>query len=433
MGKWEKQLKNDVNRSVPSIIDKQVEETLKRLPRKKTKQKIYYGLSVAIVALSVTFGLLLISPTFANTMKEIPFIGSAFEFVGDIGVKKGKEEGLTTELGEQVEVEGQLITFTETLYDGGEIHLGYIMQVNERNRSTHFMNDLELLIDGKLIGSYGMGGNESEVENGVYAGTISIRLSEEVPDSFVLGIRPREGKSWSVELPVERKGDHQAFLVNKVEKREDLTILYDKITFFPTSTEISLRLMMAEKAFEANKYMMLDYQVMDDKGRVLQPLSGGGGGGGPVNGKVLHDYEQYYEPLETIPNSLTIKPYLMDLNETPPKIERIKWEGEVIILSQGKIGHLTILESKEENGVTTFTYKVEGEDLYSQANAIWLEDSDGTQYYSEKPPVRVDGSINQYQTSFSETPTSNNLYITTVKMSPPNYLEELEVTIELKE
>lgn len=432
MEKWEKQLKRDVNRSVPSFIDNRVEETLKQLPRKNRRKKVYIGLSAAVVFFSMIFGLSIISPTFANTMKGIPVIGSAFEFIGDIGVKKGKKEGLTTELGEQIEVDGQLITFTETLYDGGEIHIGYIMEGNNNNQSTHFMSNLELLINGKTIGSYGMGGNELEIEEGVYAGTMSISVRDEVPDSFVLGIHSREGKSWSVELPVEKKGDHHTFLVNRIEKKEDLAVLYDKITFFPTSTEISLRLMLDEKTFTDETYTMLDYQVSDDKGRVLQPFSGGGGGGGPVNGKVLHQYEYYYEPLQSIPNSITIKPFLTYKNEASPQIKRVKWEGEKIILSQGEIGHLTILKSTVENGITTITYEVEGEDLYSQANAIWLEDSGGSRYNSEQPAVRVEGSINQYQATFPEIPPSNDLYISTVLMSPPNYLEELEVTIELE-
>ncbi|WP_428909947.1 DUF4179 domain-containing protein [Niallia sp. Krafla_26] len=431
MEKWEKQLKDDVNRSLPSMIDMRVEETLKSLTRKNKKKKIYMGLSAAIVTLSMIFGLSIISPTFANTMKEIPVIGSAFEFIGNIGVKKGKDEGLTTELGEQIEVNGQIITFTETLYDGGELHIGYMMQGNAINHENHFMNNLQLFIDGKPIG-YGMGGNESEVEEGLHAGTLSIHVrDEEIPDSFVLGIRSREGKLWSVELPVEKKGNHQAFLVNQIAKKDDLSILYDKITFFPTSTEISLRLMIDEKVYHDDKYAMIDYQVIDDKGRVLQPLSGGGGGGGPVNGVILHRFEQYYEPLQEIPGSLTIKPYLIDPNQSPPKIKRSKWEGENITLSQGEIGDLTILELKVENGFTTLTYAVDGEDLYGQANAIWLENSSGTRYYSEQPAVRVDGSINHYQTTFTETPALDDLFITTETMDPANYLKELEVTIEL--
>ncbi|WP_077212112.1 DUF4179 domain-containing protein [Bacillus dakarensis] len=431
MEKWEQQLKNDVNRSVPTMIDVRVEETLRRLPRKKTvKKKIYYGLSAAAVAVLMTFGLSVISPSFANTIKEIPIIGSAFEFVGNIGVKKGKEEGLTTELGEQIEIDGQLITFTETLYDGGEIHIGYIAQRNEDNTNPHFMNHLELFIDGKRIGSYGMGGNESKIENGMYAGTISIRVREEIPDSFVLGIRPHEGKSWSVELQVEMKGEHQTFIVNKVEQNDDLSILFDKVNFFPTSTEISLRLVMDEEAFSKNKYRDLGYVVIDDKGRVLQPFSGGGGGGGPVNGKVIHNFKQYYEPLQPTPETITIKPYLMDFSESAPTRKRVKWEGEKITLSQGEIGHLTVLESSEENNVKTFTYEVQGEDLYSQATAIWLEDSNGNWYHSEQPAVRVDGTVNQYQVSFTEFPSSDDTYVSTVKMDSPNFIEELETTID---
>jgi hypothetical protein len=434
MEKWEQQLKRDINRHVPGIIDQRVEKTLKQLPRKRvnTKQKIYFGLTAAMIAVSMTFGLSIISPAFANTMKEIPFIGSAFEYVGNIGVKKGKLEGLTTEQGKQIEVDGQLITFTETLYDGGEIHIGYIMQGSRKEQSSHFLSNLELLIDGKRIGSYGMGGNESEIENGIFAGTISVRVDEKVPDSFILGIRPREGKAWSVDLPVDMKGNHKAFLVNKGKSTKDLTILYDKINFFPTSTEISLTLKMDEKTFSKNKYGMLDYQVIDDKGRVLQPFSGGGGGGGPVNGRIIHKFVQYYEPMQTIPNSLTIKPYLIDIKETPPKLNKTKWEGEKVTLSQGKIGQLTILESTEQNGIMTFTYEAEGKDLYSQANAIWLEDSNGTQYHSEQPATRVDDSTNQYQVSFTKMPATENLYITTVIMTPPKFLKDLEVTIDLK-
>ncbi|WP_071393350.1 DUF4179 domain-containing protein [Bacillus tuaregi] len=433
MENWEKQLKNDVNRSLPSMIDTRVEETLKRLPGKKPKRRFFYGLTAAAAALILTFGLSFFSPTFANSLKDIPVIGSAIEFVGDIGMKKGKEKGLTTVMGEQVEIDGQLITFTETLYDGGEIHIGYLMQAPEKAQNDHFMNNLELFIDGKPIGGYGMGGRESEIEKGMYAGTISVSVRDDIPDSFVLGIRPREGKAWSVELPVERKGNHESYLVQKVEQQKDLTILYDQITFFPTSTEIALRLLIDEKAFHSNKYMMLDYQVIDDKGRVLQPFSGGGGGGGPVDGKVLQSFKQYYEPLEEQPKSLTIKPYLIDMNEAAPELERRQWQGEKMTLSQGEIGHLTILEVTEEDGVTTITYQVEGEDLYSQSTAIWLEDSAGTRYHFDQPAVRVDGTVNQYQVSFAEVPSFEELYIVTVAMSPPEFLEELEVTIELEE
>ena len=61
--------------------------------------------------------------------------------------------------------------------------------------------------------------------------------------------------------------------------------------------------MMDEEVFEVNKNVFLDYRVIDDKGRFLQPLSGSGGGDGAENGKILNSFKYYFEPLQTIPNS----------------------------------------------------------------------------------------------------------------------------------
>jgi hypothetical protein len=431
MDKWEQQLKNDVNSSLPSNVDQRIGETLQHLPRKKCRPKIYYGLSAAIVAVSFTFGLTFLSPSFAETVKNLPVVGSAFEFVGDIGVKKGKQEGLTIELGEQIEVDGQLITFTETLYDGGEIHIGYIIETNNTDYRVEFLSNLEFLINGRFLGSYGWGGHEEEVEDGIFAGTFSIHIRDDIPDSFLLGIRPREGGSWVVELPVEMQGDYKAFLVNETKELDDLAIHYNKVTFFPTSTELDFRLIIDEDVYFDDKYMMLDYQVTDDLGRVLQPFSGGGGGGGPENGKVIHDYKNYFEPLDPIPSSITIKPYLYDMQTTVPELIRQKWEGTKLTMSQGDIGQITILNITREDGTITITCEVEGENLYQQANAIWIQDSDGNRHDRDEPAVRLDGTINQYQMTFSTSLDEEDLYVTTVNMSGLNFLEELEVTFEL--
>ena len=434
MEKWEQQLKNDINCPMPSLINDRIEESLTKLPRKKRKRKIYYGLTVAIVSLLMIFGVSMISPTFANTLKEIPVIGSAFEFVGNIGVKKGKEEGLTTELGDQINVDGHLITFTDTLYDGGQIHIGYLIETERKknNFPIHFLSNLEFLINGEPIEGYGMGGNEVEFKDGTYAGTINISVRQDVPDSFLLGIRPREKNSWYLELPIEKKGDNQSFLVNQTKDKEDLSIFYDKVTFFPTSTEISFRLLLNDKDFIENKYMLLDYQIIDDKGRVLQPFSSSGNSGPPKNGKVLFNFKQYYEPLKKIPKSLTIKPYFRDIQNSTPKIIKSKWAEEKLILSQGEIGHLIVFQKEVENGVTTFFFEVEGEDLYNQANAFWLEDITGNRYDPDHPAVRLDGTVNKYQITFSKIPDLNEMYITTVSMTSPNFLEELEVKINIK-
>ena len=150
-----------------------------------------------------------------------------------------------------------------------------------------------------------------------------------------------------------------------------------------------------------------------------------------------HTFNYYYEPLQTIffiPNSLTIKPYLVDVNESSPKIERVKWEGrENHPFSQGKIGHLTILELTRKTMVSRTVRLKSMAKIYiisPTPYGLKIQMVFGISPTTSRLRRRF---INQYQASFSVTPTSNDLYITTVTMSQPNYLKELEVTIHLKE
>lgn len=431
MEEWEKHVRAKVNRTLPNSIEDRIEKTLQQLPQKKRKLPLY-GLTAAFAAFTILFGLSFLSPAIANTIKSLPVIGTAFEFVGDIGVKKGKLEGLTVELGEQVEVDGQLITFTESLYDGGEIHIGYLIDSKHGEYRSLFSNHLQLLVNGRDLGSYGMGGHEEEIKAGLYAGTFSVQVREGLPETFLLGIKPREGKAWFVELPVEKKGNNKSFIVNKIREHNDLVILFDQITVFPTSTELSLRLIMDEDAaFLEDEYMLLDYQIIDSDGRVLQPLGGGGGGEGPKNGQLTFSYQYYFEPLETIPQALTIKPYLRVPQTTAPKRVQQKWQGTALTLSQGEMGEITILDIRKDQEHITLTSIVEGDDLYRQANAVWLEASDGTRLDSDTPAKRIPGTTNQYELTFSTSLPVEDLVLSTVQIKGPLFLEELEVLVEL--
>ncbi|WP_053362495.1 DUF4179 domain-containing protein [Bacillus sp. FJAT-27251] len=432
MEKWEKELKKDANSPLPDLVEHRIEETLKHLRRRNPKRKLYLGLGAAAAAIALSLGISMVSPAIANTLKELPVVGSAFEFVGNIGQKKGQQAGLATELGEQVEIDGQLVTFTETMYDGGDIHVGYIRESMGSRTSSHFLGNLEFSIEKGPVSS-GMGGKETEMEEGVYAGTVSLRFREKIPESFTLVVRPREGRSWVVKLPVEKKGNNRVFSINKKKETQDLAILYDRLTFFPTSTELSFRLVMDEKAFTENTYDYLDYQVVDNQGRVLEPFSSGGGGGGPVKGKVTHTFTHSFEPVDDLPEFLIIKPYLDEFKETPPVLIKKKWEGKQVTLSQGGIGSITVLRAEERNGGITFTYEIDGDDAYRQANALWLEDSAGNRFDSAEAAVRVDGTANQYQATFTGITDLQDIILATVTKNSLQYLKELEIKIDLKE
>ncbi|KHF39925.1 DUF5643 domain-containing protein [Halalkalibacter okhensis] len=222
------------------------------------------------------------------------------------------------------------------------------------------------------------------------------------------------------------------YSINLAKETSGLTMHYETISFFPTSTELALQHDIPEDKYEKYASQIIQYQVMDDKGRVLQPISGGGGGGGAVNGIITGHYKHYFEPLDDIPLYVTIKPYALERSTNSPEKVRAKWDGTETMLSQGDIGQLSILDAKEENGVITFRVETKGQNANEQASTFWLEDEEGTMFERVEFASRIEGSINQYQSSFKIPSNQNDIYVTTIKMNSLNYYEDLQVRIKLE-
>lgn len=267
MEKWEKQLKMKVNLQIPDDINNQIQDTLNQMSsiQSKKRKNYFIGLVAAIFMLIVPFGASFFSPSFATTMQSVPVIGSVFELVGNIGEQIGSEEGLTTVLGQQLEINGQTITFTESLYDGAQIHIGYLVKDEDAHFNDAFLHDMYLTINGDRL-NYGMGAGGKVLENGDYAGVLSIKVNEALPNQFMLGLHS-EKENWEIELLVEKQGDHQSFLINETKETDDLIIHFDRISLYPTSTEIAFRQIMEKATYESDKYMWIQYQVFDNEGR----------------------------------------------------------------------------------------------------------------------------------------------------------------------
>ena len=435
MEKWEDKIKQHVNQTPPDELTNRINSTLQQLPaRRRPYHKFYFTAIASISAFILLLAASLISPVVADTMRSVPIIGSVFEKVGSIGVQRGNEQGLTTLLGDQVKIEKHLFTFTESLYDGSEIHVGYIIESLDPTNSVAHLSlplDLNLTINGKRIGSYGMGERGELLENGNYVGTISIRFRDEVPDSFLLGISPRQGRRWKVELPIELQGKSKSFLVNETRETVDMLTHYDKVTFFPTTTEITFRQITDIPSIDdEDPYMFMEYMIVDNEGRVLQPF-GSGGSGSAQGDKFVNAYKYNFEPFEEIPESITLKPFISPFRTETDSGVRGKWEGNELTLSQGEMGTMTILSIEEVDGTITVKYEVEGLHLYEQSIALLLEDSSGNRFDSDiRPPNRLEGTINQYEAVFTPNQKLDELYFVTFKKDAPEFIKELEITIE---
>src|SRR5690625_5062244 len=88
--------------TMPEEMEKRFEKTLQEQTAVKAafRRKISALALAAIVMISLVFGSAYLSPTLANTLQSIPYIGVAFEMFGDDGFQRASEEQLGTEVNE---------------------------------------------------------------------------------------------------------------------------------------------------------------------------------------------------------------------------------------------------------------------------------------------------------------------------------------------
>ncbi|UQZ36927.1 hypothetical protein C2I18_27375 [Paenibacillus sp. PK3_47] len=425
MEAWEQEIKRAVNPALPGEIEQQIHHTLAQIPRKDRKVKMFYAVPAVALAGFLLFGATSISPVIAETVSTIPVLGSIFETIGTIGEKKASELGLPARLNQQVHIDGQTVTFTESLYDGsGIIHIGYVRQ----SGSSDFLNNIQVTIDGKRLTDYNGGASGERFDNGTFAGIYTIETSEKLEDSFNLRLSSPD-LSWSVELPVKRQGSTTAHTIHETKKWQNRSMIYEQIGLYPSATILSVRWLMNEYT---DGYTLLNYQIFDDQGRVLQPFGNRASGQPAEDGKYQVKSYFTYEPLEDVPKSLTIRPYLGNGSATGSETKKL-WNGKEIELSQGKAGSIKIQQVYQKNNRLTLTYEVNGELTYQRSSRIWLENQDGERYETLIQPHRVEGSVRQYQAAFAVKDQNDKIIIGTGHFEPIKYLDELEISLDFNE
>jgi hypothetical protein len=349
-------------------------------------------------------------------MKSIPVIGSVFELVGNAGVKLGNELQLTTAIGQQVQIEGQEVTFTESLYDGSKINIG-LQVTNPDVDLSAISRNIMYRVDDKFL-EYTGSTNFEELEDGTFAGIISIAPEQVLPDTFMLEIISRHDRATIyAELPVERQGGGQSFPIGKTLALNDGEFTYEDVALFPTSTVITYH---TRNAGIPPKW---SFQVEDERGLVLETVSESSRGY-----KDEHTVEVHLAPFEKRPERIIIKPYTS--NSISKSVVSGAWDGSPITISQGDAGALTILDQHEQGNQLTFTYEVSGTRIYDQVHLIWLQDSEGNEYHKDSLPNRI-GDSNQYEITFSNVQNLKDFFIVTPQFQV-QYFDDYAVTVDLK-
>ncbi|WP_042143382.1 DUF4179 domain-containing protein [Paucisalibacillus sp. EB02] len=393
---------------------------------KKYRNKLLFAAPIMMLSIMSTGYLNIVQANKTSQHNE-----SIFELVGDVGEQHASKKGLTTSVNETLTINDQTILITESLYDGSSIHIAYIITSHNKKEATltnRFLDEIIFTKNGAPLTIHRMSAGGEVLKSGDYAGTMTIDFYDNIPDSFMLGMTSPEKDSAKIEIPITLKGVTKSFAIHETKKKGDKVITYDEINFYPTGTEIQVQNIIQEE--QKHFHIDLNLKVTDEKGRILQPIRGGSSSEPLKNGKIKVNTSYFFEPLDPIPESLLIQPYQVDLHTYKPENARKKWEGEPFTLSQGDAGTLTVLDVKAEKDLLIVTYEINGEQDFQQAATIWVENKEGKLHSGNYPPKQL--RKNTFQLTFSTTDTISELYISTAKLRPLNYVKELETTVKFK-
>lgn len=426
------EIKNEMDKiSVPTEkLDRIIETTVKENKRKKSKKKIaFYSASAAVVGFGLFISSAILSPTMAKVASHIPVVGTFFNDVDDEGLRIAGQKGLTQVVDQSSKDNGITLTINEIFYDGTRFTFGYthesLFALGEIERPTIEVNGKEINFSSGYSGEF--------VTPQKFKGIIDITPAEELPVEFDLKMRIDAvglipGK-WEFSFPVKQSNEVTVIKSQDVKIINDAEVHVDSLKIGPAGTDLSVKV---NSKLGSPMLNMLQFYIIDEKGRVLDAVSGSGYGD-TENGKEKMTFNYLYSPLKEGTKKLRIIPYTIPMNKDGFKEVVVKLNGQSlpIILDQGDFGKILITEIKYSKDKMIVNYEVQSDaiiDNHSSFNPFWVEDTNGKRLLSKDNPFpeRIEG--NRFKQEFG-TEEKKGLQLKTFKYPKPIMYEEFELEI----
>ncbi|UNK18948.1 DUF4179 domain-containing protein [Paenibacillus sp. N3/727] len=332
------QMKEEVQ-ELPEMIRSRLDNTYQSLEkgsllnhkkRPVRKKRRLAGILAAVAASGLLIiGSGFISPVMAETLKNIPIVGSLFLKVGDEGLKTASKQGLTTDANQSVTHDGTTLSISELLYDGSRISMVLTREtsdgkneafgdwwdhINEKKESSYirfFADDKELNV------GYSMSYSAEDTKNS----TIVTLVPDSLPDEFKLSVviwDIETQQQFKINIPVKKSTLNNVILTSEELKSHDnINISIKKFEMTPATMRLEVTITgkpgqdiqeIAEDIPDQYKVMgsiNIDYDVMNEQGELAPSIGASGHGSGGI-----FQYSLMFEPFSTPPQTITIKPYV---------------------------------------------------------------------------------------------------------------------------
>lgn len=308
-------------------------------PVRLWKRRSFRSAAAVAVLGAAIFGSGFVSPAMADSIRQIPLIGSLFSSLElDLGLRNAGENGLTTAVDEAAAFDQTTLRVQETIYDGSRAVLAFTVDAPWLKEGIYHYGKKEVKLSDAIEDIRFISGASSQLQGvGQYWGAgeahpNSIIFEQSVgeaeaplPDRFEATLEVKLAgidKPFVVTVPFVRNTNDVVDLTpGAVQTVESLRFTVDRVTVTPITTTLqySLEQLSGEPLDEAaqNELIYTNVAVYDDKGNLLHRLSGEG----VFAGKKLQMNVSYASASGGLPAKLILKPFKNNDGEIPKKID----------------------------------------------------------------------------------------------------------------
>ncbi|KOS60702.1 DUF5643 domain-containing protein [Lysinibacillus sp. FJAT-14222] len=309
---------------------------------KKIRQRVIMIAASTAMIFSLILVTSLVSPTLAATIKQVPVLSSIFKLAGDLGLQTADEKGLSTKLNTSATHDDFTLNVSEVVYDGTRVSIAIERLHTEGELSKETLIDrisnIEFFINGDPRSSFAPDPENAMNGFNIYSGKDNDSAIIEIVDERNQGGRPFPEQfdltlsttitgiqdPLKIEIPVKNKIEDTVTLQPNVSRQYDnIHFTIEKIQLTPITTNITTRPILTDNSPIAELAMGID--VVDEQGHKLKLI--GGLGSYESNGSdMIMDHR--YTPFESIPKTITLKPYIHLFKEYPKGEYQMDENGE---------------------------------------------------------------------------------------------------------
>lgn len=460
---------------IPHDVQNRIDQTLQLLPIKNPfYKKIAYTACACFLFLACIIGIGFFSPTMAQTLQKLPFVGTIFLKAGDKGLGKASVNSFTSNINQIVTDQNLSLNINEVLYDGYRLSISYdfqyinpeksgtkedVQQFNklvdgqsiiqlsfqgqgqvEEIKEEDFLgiSEMKLFINGEELPEYWASTNIEKIQPNQYIGIASIDIDEHFPEEFDLSLTVnRVGQTngtWSFSIPVSRTlSDSKSYVFYPQEETKigDITISMNEVALYPSATRIQFRIKQPKSSSFFNDYNhnKIMFRFLDHSGEPLDPL----GREKPIHTENefedIYEVSSYIEALPNQPSHITLSPII--LNNDPLEFDSIAMKDLPVTLDQGEIGSITVTNLEHHGDKTIVTIEADGYDPEKQANHVWFEDQFGFKIRSKEKAKPLLEDERSFTLEFPLLTTKGELRAETLKMGLDQLFKDFEWTIPL--